>query len=244
MKKDLVKNKWLRVLIIFIIGFFSFFIFDLIHSNSLVIIWAVYLLKFLFTLFIISLLCIFVFGIGKKDLFKKFGITKKNNTRSLLISIILIFLIVLFGVLIFLSNYGGLNTMYGGDFKKYITDFDPLLPSYNSFLILVFGIILTIFVSFTEEFIFRGLMINFLASKNYKKDIILAVLVSSILFSLWHFDKYFTFVSFIEFFVMGILFSLVFIFSKRNILGAGIFHTIHNLWWPAHIFRIIGSLFF
>jgi membrane protease YdiL (CAAX protease family) len=94
----------------------------------------------------------------------------------------------------------------------------------NSLNILLYFIILTA-AAFTEETIFRGMILNKLL---YKYNAILSVLISSILFSISHFICYYDFHSFLSTFIVGLLSGFSFL-SSRSIISSVIPHFINNI---------------
>jgi len=250
--KKLVENKWFQVSSIFLLGLiisliFDSLIFDFLDIDNIYLFWFIFLLGFMFTIFFISLFCILVFRFSFSEIRMKFGFMRIHSIRSLLIGFLVMVFVFLVGVLFFISGSNVLSEMYGANLGSYILDFDfPISYLQFSLPLFLLGIFVMIVIVFTEEFLFRGLIINILAKDNHnKKRLIIAVLVSSFLFSLWHFvSEPFLLGSFIEFFVMGLVFSLIFLFSKRNIFGVVFYHLMTNLWWPAHLFRTVWSMIY
>ena len=251
MKKG-IQNKWFKVIFIFILvyllaQFFSWIVFDLVTFEDPFWFLVLFGLKFFVISLALFFLTIFIFKLNFYESLKMFGIKKEGLFRGFVIFLIVLLFVSLFGILFFLSGPNKLTELYQGSLGSYLTDFDSIIPFDSMF---VFSFIVSIFVMgmlvFTEEFIFRCLMINLLSKDNDKKNLIIAVLVSSLLFSLWHFsyDFGFNILTFVEFFIMGIIFSLFFIFSKRNVFGVGLYHLILDLWWPAHIFRTVWSVIY
>ena len=95
-----------------------------------------------------------------------------------------------------------------------------------------------------EELLFRALAITVIIGINTKPSkarIITAVLLTSILFSLWHHPFDSSFISMINP-IPGIFFSILYFASRRNIAAPCIVHAIVNIWQPVNV--VLSGIFF
>jgi membrane protease YdiL (CAAX protease family) len=100
------------------------------------------------------------------------------------------------------------------------------LPIFTLYYILILG--------FVEELIFRGYLLN----KFYKlfKSKLLAILISSTIFGLWHFPMHYHFGVVIFTFIFGIILSSLKLNIKGNIIisfaiAHGLYNSL-NFWIP------------
>jgi membrane protease YdiL (CAAX protease family) len=81
------------------------------------------------------------------------------------------------------------------------------------------------FFAFVEEFFFRFYLLNRL---NYELNFKTSIIISSLFFSLFHsFNSSITWLSFVNLFLAGMIFSIIYIQSGENLIWVT---TIHALW--------------
>ena len=161
----------------------------------------------------ISLSVIFIIML-KKELFDDLKGFRKNLLICLLIIFVSWFLIKGSEALCGLF-YKAINQEIAGDNQQAVIDCikeNALLMSVST----------CICAPFVEEIVFRKNIFSF-----FKNDWI-GLLVSTIAFSLIHVLSSFDFIHILPYLFAGILFSLFYIFSKRNIWVSIIAHTIAN----------------
>lgn len=147
----------------------------------------------------IVVLAIFMRFVDKKP-FNDLGLSIRGRTKEIVLGLLI-------GVVVMTFAYYILNVLDVIQFKNSAFNLVDFL-----FVFLVFT-----FVSLAEEMLFRGYILrNFMSSFNKY----FALIFSSILFSLMHgFNDNFTWISFINIFLAGVLLGTGFIFTK-------------NLWFP------------
>jgi len=122
---------------------------------------------------------------------------------------------------------------YYPSFFGYLLEFSTSFSGFSFSFLFVTAIFAQIYAAFAEEFIFRGIVINIFSKSGKIFPTILAVVLSSSLFALWHLD--FSPEMIAGKFAMGLLFSSCFIASGRNSASSGILHSVGNLWFPANL---------
>jgi membrane protease YdiL (CAAX protease family) len=230
-----MKNKWIKLVILFLVALDSYAIPNLLfHSlNDLPRLF----INYTFMLLCVILVNIFVFK--DKSLLKKFGVMKQGFFDSILMAFIFLMAVLLFNFVIFCTSQNNLFFYYS-DFVKYISDFGISFSTSIPFFFLL-GILIQVYAAFIEESIFRGNIINTLAPRDGILNTSIAVVISALLFSMWHLD--FSINGFFSKFVLGLVFGACFTASKNNITGSGILHSLSNLWAPANLAYLFMLIF-
>jgi len=166
----------------------------------------------------ISLLLLYYFTIKKnKATFKDLGLTKfkliktlKYATKIWLISIATLMLVSFLIILFFGSEIDG--------FKSQADH----LPIFGDNMFGYFAMVFTAFLiaPFAEELIYRGFILGGLLKKLSPLS---SILISSLIFSLVHFE----FLSIIPLFIIGCLLGFLY-YKQGSIWGCFIFHAINN----------------
>jgi len=189
----------------------------------------------------VILFCVYFLKIKIGNIPRMMGIKKDGFKKGIKIGLLFFlaetFLFFLVLTIMAITSIEGIIDFYKGFFNG------PGSVIFTTFMDFEFSMLflLSLFVqsmgAYSEEFITRGLAINTLAPKNRRKELIMSIIVGSIFFSFFHTGNAFNngysliggMIYFLEKFLGGVIYSIVFILSKRNIVGVGLYHLLSNI---------------
>jgi membrane protease YdiL (CAAX protease family) len=234
---------WFKVLILVAVAFISKDVIPLLlmspHNKWYnVFDFAVFLICMLITVF-------FMYGFSFEELSKATGIKREGLLQGMIVCFI--FVILAFLGKLFFGQYTPFKMAQMSPFLSLHLFTAPLIGADPVSILdilaqpvplLIFMLYHMLFAAPIEDIVFRGII--FTGIEGDSPTIfrtIFAVIFSAILFSLWHMDLYSAsgidaIFKFTTRFLFGIVFSIIFLLSKRNIFGAALFHGLNNTWVP------------
>ena len=212
-----VRSGW-KILILFLVEYLLLFIMANIIGSLVMISTSIRENIYFILMFSQEIVLILTPILSWKVLFKKdlslIGLKalNKKEVKNLILGLVMgIIAITLVFILILISKSGVLvNSL--------------LEPRFS--LSLVLYLILFIFVGFAEELLSRGYIIGAMEVSNNNKWF--AIMVSAVIFSLMHYDNNgFSLIPFLNIFLVGILFGVMYVKTKSIWLSTG-FHITWN----------------
>lgn len=212
-----VRSGW-KILILFLVEYILLFIMANIIGSLVVISGSVRENIYIILMFSQEIVLILTPILSWKVLFKNdlsligLKVLNKKEVKNLILGLVMgIIAITLAFILILLSKSGVLvNSL--------------LEPRFS--LSLVLYLILFILVGFAEELLSRGYIIGAMEASNNNKWF--AIMVSAVIFSLMHYgNNGFSFIPFLNIFLVGILFGVMYVKTKSIWLSTG-FHITWN----------------
>lgn len=181
---------------------------------------------------LLTALVMFFFKAGISEALDKLGIKREGLVRGTLIITAAIIILAVAGTLVsgggadfFLSF---INYWFEGEAK-------PIYQHDAS--VLAWFLVYFVAVGF-EEFVFRGLLLNYIMDNAECGDTvnaILAITIPSVLFGLYHVEMIMNLQFQVATILFGILAGAITIYFSRNTLPATILHLLSNTWVPLQL---------